>query len=85
MDKETIFREIKDRIDGLLKKAPLPFWMSGQRLSEKEVGELSELAQLEHGTTQDLVLKGVDPDSPQGREESAKVLRQIREDYNWLS
>ncbi len=85
MDKETIFRGIEERVDGLLKRTPLPFWMRGGKLPEKEEEQLSELSQFEYGITQELNLKGIDPDSPQGRKETARVLKQIQQDYHWLS
>lgn len=85
MTREAIFRGIEERVDGLLRKAPLPFWMKGEKLPAEEVEELSELSQLEYGITHDLMLRGIDPDGPQGRKEAAKVLRQIEKDYHWLS
>lgn len=85
MNQETLFRGARERISGLVKKAPLPFWMSGEKLPQNEVEKLSELSQLEYGITHDLSLQGIDPNSPKGKKKTTEQLRQILEDYHWLS
>ncbi len=85
MHKKTLFSELTERIIELTNKTPLPFWMRGEKLPEQDEEQLSDLSQLEYGITRDLTLKGINSDSPQGRKETARVLRQIRKNYNWLS
>lgn len=85
MNKETFFEEARARINQLKSKEPLPFWMTGKFLPEDEVSNLSELSQIEYGITLDLAIKGTDPDSLHGRREVANALKQVLQDYSWLS